>query len=228
MMPCVLTIAIVFIIRMCSPLQAQTLVSFPTADSGLVYADLYGKGEHGIVLAHGGRFNKESWGLQAKALAEASFRVLAIDFRGYGQSDGPGQANPLSAPLYLDVLAAVRYLHQAGAKKVSVIGGSMGGGAAAEASIAAAPGEIDRLVLLAAMAIDRPEQIKGRKLFITACQDTTASGTPRLVKIREQFDKAPEPKALVILEGYAHAQALFQTDQNERLIREILRFLSAP
>ena len=209
-------------------LQAQTLVSFPTADSGLVYADLYGKGEHGIVLAHGGRFNKESWATQAKALAEASFRVLAIDFRGFGQSHGPGQADPLSAPLYLDVLAAVRYLQTIGVKMVSVIGGSMGGGAAAEASIAAAPGEIDRLVLLAAMAIDRPEQIKGRKLFITARQDTTASGMPRLVKIREQFDKATEPKALVILEGYAHAQALFQTDQSERLMREIVRFLSAP
>lgn len=104
----------------------------------------------------------------------------------------------------------------------------MGGGAAAEASIQADSGEIDRLVLLAAMVIDQPEQIKGRKLFITARHDTTANGTPRLVKIREQFDKAPEPKALVILEGYAHAQALFQTDQAERLLRETIRFLSAP
>ena len=82
MMPCVLTIAIVFIIRMCSPLQAQTLVSFPTADSGLVYADLYGKGEHGIVLAHGGRFNKKSWELQAKALAAAMAQTANCLGRG--------------------------------------------------------------------------------------------------------------------------------------------------
>ena len=76
---------------------------------------------------------------------------------------------------------------------------------------------------------ERPEQIKGSKLFITARNDTTTSGTPRLVKkIREQFEKAPEPKSLVILEGYAHAQFLFQTDQGERLMREIIRFLSAP
>jgi len=27
----------------------------------IVYADIYGKGERGVVLAHGGRFNKESW-----------------------------------------------------------------------------------------------------------------------------------------------------------------------
>lgn len=228
MKSCVIVIAVVFVSGMLSQLHAQTLVSFPTADSGLVYADLYGKGDRGVVLAPGGRFNKESWVPQATALAAAGFRVLAIDFRGYGQSRGPGQADPLSAPLYLDILAAVRYLQKSGVKTVSVIGGSMGGGAAAEASITAEPGKIDRLVLLAAMAIDRPEQIKGRKLFIAARNDTTASGTPRLVKIREQFEKAPEPKALVILEGYAHAQALFQTDQAERLMREILRFLSAP
>lgn len=209
-----------------SPSEAQTPVSFPTTDSGLIYADLYGKGEHGIVLAHGGRFNKESWMEQAKQFAAAGFRVLAIDFRGYGQSRGPGQADPLSAPLYLDMLAAVRYLHQTGAKKVSVIGGSMGGGAAAEASIAAAPGEIDRVVLLAPMAVSRPEHIKGRKLYVIARQDTNASGTPRLVKMREQFDQAPAPKELVILEGDAHAQALFQTAQGEKLRREIIRFLS--
>ena len=41
-------------------------------------------------------------------------------------------------------------------------------------------------------------------------------------------EKASEPKELVILEGSAHAQFIFTTDQGERLMREILRFLSAP
>jgi hypothetical protein len=35
---------------------AQELVSFLTQDVGVVYADMYGKGERGVVLAHGGRF----------------------------------------------------------------------------------------------------------------------------------------------------------------------------
>lgn len=211
-----------------SGLPAQERVFFPTQDGGLVYADMYGKGDHGVVLAHGGRFNKESWENQARALAAAGFRVLAIDFRGYGQSRGPGQSDPLSAPLHFDVLAAVRYLRQTGAETVSVVGGSMGGGAAADASIEAEPGQVDRLVLLAALAGGPPERIKGRKLFVTARNDTTASGAPRLIRIREQYDRAPDPKELVILEGSAHAQFIFQTDQGERLMREILRFLSAP
>jgi hypothetical protein len=36
----------------------------------------------------------------------------------------------------------------------------------------------------------------------------------------------PEPKKLIILDGTAHAQFLFQTDQGERVIREIVQFLS--
>jgi hypothetical protein len=53
---------------------AQQHVSFPTQDGGVVYADTYGKGERGVVLAHGGRFNKESWKKQAQALVKAGFR----------------------------------------------------------------------------------------------------------------------------------------------------------
>lgn len=207
---------------------AQEQVSFPTQDGGLIYADLYGEGDRGVVLAHGGRFDKASWAPQARTLAKAGFRVLAIDFRGYGQSRGPGQSQPLSAPLHFDVLAAVRYLRQTGAKTVSVIGGSMGGGAAADASIAAEPGEIDRLVLLAAAASGPPEKLKGRKLFIVSRDDTRGDGVVRLVKIREQYEKTPGPKELVILGGSAHAQFIFGTEQGERLMREILRFLSAP
>ncbi|HEY7547253.1 MAG TPA: alpha/beta fold hydrolase [Blastocatellia bacterium] len=208
--------------------SAQERVSFPTEDGGLIYADLYGKGDRAIVLAHGGRFNKESWEKQAQVMAKAGFRVLAIDFRGYGQSKGPGQADPLSAPLHLDVLAAVRYLRQAGARGVSIVGGSMGGTAAAQASVEANAGEIDRLVLLASGAIEKPEQMKGRKLFITARSDIGPGDKPRLPKIREQYERAPDPKELIILDGSAHAQVIFTTEQADRLMREILRFLYEP
>ncbi|HEY6292474.1 MAG TPA: alpha/beta fold hydrolase [Terriglobia bacterium] len=206
---------------------AQEHVSFPTQDGGLIYADLYGKGDRGVVLAHGGRFNKESWEKQARVLATAGFRVLAIDFRGYGQSRGPGQSDPLSAPLQLDVLAAVRYLRTSGAKTVSVVGGSMGGAAAGDASIASQPGEIDRVVLLGASPNGPAEKLKARTLFIVARGDASADG-PRLPGIRAQYEKAPNPKELIILDGSAHAQYLFETDQGERVMREILQFLSAP
>lgn len=202
-------------------------ISIPTEDGGIIYADLYGSGGRAVVLAHGGQFNKQSWEKQARLLVKAGFRVLAFDFRGYGQSRGPGQENPGSAPFRFDVLAAVRYLRTTGAKTVSVVGASLGGGAAADASIEAAQGEIDRIVLLAGYGDGPPEKIKGRKLFVVARDDRNSDG-PRLPKIREQYEKAPEPKKLIILDGSAHAQFLFQTNQGPRLMNEILRFLSEP
>src|SRR5471030_3331577 len=106
------------------------------------------KAARAVVLAHGGRFNKESWRVQANALVSKGFRILAIDFRGFGCSTGPGQSNFDPAPFATDVLAAVRYMKANGAKLVSEVGGSFGGSAAGDASIVAAAGEIDRIVVL--------------------------------------------------------------------------------
>jgi pimeloyl-ACP methyl ester carboxylesterase len=219
-------IALVVVLLLAGAAAAQKTVSFPTEDGGLVYADVYGEGVRGVVLAHGGRFNKESWAQQARTLASAGFQVLAIDFRGYGKSKGPGDAHPMDAPLHLDVLAAVRYLQETGAKSVSIVGGSMGAGAAGDASIASRPGQIDRLVFLGGSPNGPAEKLKSASLFIVARDDSNDDG-PRLPRIQEQYKKAPEPKALIILEGSAHAQYLFQTDQAERVMREILKFLSA-
>ncbi len=202
------------------------LVSFPTQDGGVVYADVYGESDRAVVLAHGGRFNKESWATQARALAEAGFRVVAIDFRGRGRSRGGLGSGSPDDGVHFDVLAAVEYLRQSGAKSVSVVGASFGGWAAAKAAVEA-PGGIDRIVLLAA-TVDEPERLTGRKLFILTRVDFSGGGVLRLPKIREQYERAGEPKELVILEGSAHAQHIFETDQGERLMREILRFLSQP
>lgn len=210
------------------PCAAQDQVSFQTPDGWTIHADLYGSGDRGVVLVHGGRFEKSSWAKQANVLVRAGYRVLAIDLRGFGLSkDGPQSVrSEFGSPL--DVLAAIRYLHEKGAKSVSVVGASMGGDAAEGALAQAKPGEIDRVVLLAHGAYGSPEKLTGRKLFIVSRDDPGPDGQPRLVRIRAQYEKAPDPKELVILEGSAHAQFIFQTDQGERLMREILRFLSTP
>ena len=206
--------------------QSPTLVTLRAKDGGVVHGDLYGTGPRGVVLAHGGRFNKGSWEKQARELVRAGFRVLAIDFRGYGQSTGSGQNDVFTAPLHLDVLAAVHYLRATGATTVSAIGGSLGGGAAANATMAE-PGAIDRLVLLGATPDGPPDTLTVRKLYITTRDDASGAG-PRLPGLQAHFDRAPEPKRLIVLEGSAHAQFMFQTDQAGRVMREILRFLSAP
>jgi pimeloyl-ACP methyl ester carboxylesterase len=206
---------------------AQHTISFPAEDGGRICADLYGQGTRAVVLAHGGRFNKESWREQAHDLASKGFQILAIDFRGFGCSTGPGQSDFDHAPFANDVLAAVRYMKANGAKTVSIVGGSFGGSAAGDASIKSAPGEIDRIVFLGAAPNLSAEKLKSRALFIVARDDRNDSG-PRLPGIRAQYEKAPQPKELIVLDGSAHAQFLFQTDQNARVMQEIVRFLSMP
>jgi hypothetical protein len=103
----------------------------------------------------------------------------------------------------------------------------MGGGAAAQAAVECRPTEIDAVVLLAPAPIAHPERMQGRKLFIVGRDDLDGDGSRRLDRIREQYDRVPDPKELVILESSAHAQFLFETDQEPRVISEILRFLAA-
>jgi len=70
-----------------------------------------------------------------------------------------------------DVITAVRGLRDGGATRTSVVGASHGGWAAASAA-EEAPHEIDRLVLMAAPGIDRPEDLTRRTLFIGRDQPT--------------------------------------------------------
>lgn len=200
--------------------EASTLRA---ADGVAISGLSYGRGRRGVVLVPGAHGVGETWDIQARRLARSGFRVLAIDYRGLGRSHDAVQDQD-KAPL--DVLGAARHLRAEGVESVSVVGASWGGWAAATAAIAE-PGLFDRLVLLASSRFDSPERLGGRKLFIVAKDDRDGLGRLRLDVIREQFEQAPEPKELVVLEGSAHAQFLFLTGEGERLYAKILRFLEA-
>lgn len=131
----------------------------------------------------------------------------------------------MDAPLQLDVLAAVQYLRDHGAKNVSIVGGSMGGSAAGDASILSRPGEIDRLVLLGAAPNLPADKLKSPILYIVARDDANDDG-PRLPGIRKQYKISPQPKQLIIVDGSAHAQFLFQTNQSDRVMKLIVDFLA--
>jgi hypothetical protein len=63
---------------------------------------------------------------------------------------------------------------------------------------------------------------------VLARDDVGGPDVPRLPRIRAFFERAPEPKRLLVLEGSAHAQFLFDTEQGEQLLGEIIAFLQAP
>ena len=205
----------------------QRLVSFSLPDgTAQIQADVYGHGERAVILAHGGRFNKESWKKQAEILANSGFLTLAIRFRGDKfNADGSPSAEGSTDDNAADVLAAVSYLRGIGAKSISAVGASLGGDAVGEANARSAPGTFARSVFLGSDGGDEPEKLTGRKLFIVAREDRNGS---RLPGIEAHYIRAREPKKLVILDGAAHAQVLFETDEGPRLLKEILRFLAEP
>jgi len=220
-------VALACILLHCAAFAQRTIAIAIPGTSASIHGDIYGDGPRGLVLAHGGRFNKESWKEQAQVFAHAGFTVLAIAFRGDRTNpDGTPSAEGSEADKAADALAAARYLHTLGLRSVSAIGGSLGGDAVGEADAQAKPGEFDRVVFLASNGGDHPEKLTGRKLYIVARDDTSGDG-PRLPGIRAHYARAPQPKKLVIVKGSAHAQFLFATGEGPGVLREILEFISA-
>ena len=200
-----------------SPLAASEpdAVRLEARDGETLTALLYPGGQHAVVLAHGGVFDKESWSEQAAALVDAGMTVLAFDFRGYGDGE-PTYGLPGKR---LDVLAAIDFLAERGYERISLVGGSMGGQFAVAA--AAETDRVDLLILLAPGGADHAAEIRARStLVITAEND----------RLRDQVDRAyrdaPQPKRLEIFPGSAHAQHIFATEHGKAVTTLIVEFLS--
>lgn len=77
-----------------------------------------------VVLIHGWPLNGDSWDDIAVALAEAGFRAIAYDRRGFGRSDQPAAGYDYDT--FADDLATV--IDAAKAEGAAIVGFSMGGG----------------------------------------------------------------------------------------------------
>ena len=95
-----------------------------TRDGTDIYVKDWGQGRP-VILTHGWPLNADSWDVQALALAEAGFRAIAYDRRGFGRSGQPWSGydyDTLADDLH-DVMQAVGATSDA-----AIIGFSMGGG----------------------------------------------------------------------------------------------------
>jgi pimeloyl-ACP methyl ester carboxylesterase len=172
-------------------------VSFATPDGGVIQADLYGEtGRHGIVLAHGYGSDRSEWATQAEQLAAEGYVVLAIDFRGTGESKG----GPMSRSLYLggrffDVLGGIQYLRDnSEADRISVIGARLGASIVAYAVTKLEhPELLDSVILVEPTPFRDPQMIPGRKLMLLSTE------IPLFEKVRTQFDELPSSKKLVVV-----------------------------
>jgi alpha-beta hydrolase superfamily lysophospholipase len=100
------------------------------AEDGVhLYAVEGGSGNVGVVLAHESPGDLCGWLPYMATLEQAGLRVVAFDFRGFGDSDRPAATRDFLA-YGRDFRAAVSHLRSEGATKVFLMGASFGGAAA--------------------------------------------------------------------------------------------------
>ncbi len=160
---------------------------------------LFGRGDYGVVLAHGAIYDAASWTPLAVEIARAGMVALAVE------EIGPD-----------NLLDAIAYLKEAeGARAVALVGASAGGASALRA-VERAPDAVDQLILLSARGdVARTGTVP--KLFVVS------EGEPLAEDVRRMAAEAPgDDNELLILPGSAHAQAIFLTDQGPRLTEAIL------
>lgn len=135
----------------------------------LFYKD-WGTGKP-VILLHGWPLSSDSWDDQAMAIADAGFRVISYDRRGFGRSSHPFDGYDYNT--LADDLAAV--IEQTGAKDATIVGFSMGGGEVARYMSRHAGKSVSKAVLVSSVV---PYMLK---------TEDNPNGTPQ-----ETFDEMTE------------------------------------
>src|SRR5436190_6442154 len=103
-----------------------------------------------IVLIHGYTASVYVWKTAAPLLADAGFRVIAVDLVGFGYSE-----KPRSFEYSLDAQARIvsRFMDRLGIGRAAIVGSSYGGAVAATLALDYAP-RVEKLVLVDAVIND--------------------------------------------------------------------------
>lgn len=178
-----------------APSTAEKQSTGPAAPEGMGW----GEGDYGVVLAHGAAYDAGSWEAQGEKLAENGFAAYAVE--------------DLSAE---SVLAAAEYLEQEkGAERVALIGASAGSGPVLKAA-EESPEDVDQLILLSGSG-DVAGLGEMPKLFVAS------EGEGMADQARQMARQAPgDNNEALVVGGDAHAQAIFDTGEGDRLMQAIL------
>jgi pimeloyl-ACP methyl ester carboxylesterase len=120
-----------------------------------IHYEVIGEGTP-VVLLHGFPDSGRLWRHQVPALADAGYRVIVPDMRGYGRSARPAEVEAYDILHLVSDVGVV--LADAGVSRAHVVGHDWGA-AAAWALASVAPDTVDRLV---ALSIGHPATFRGR------------------------------------------------------------------
>lgn len=206
------------------PQVAKKVVHFTNIEDKIELAGwLYGSNSATtIICSHQSDGDKTDWNDAAPWLAASGFTVLAYDFRGHGDSQGTYD----SSKLYRDVLAAIKFVQSQGAKKVILLGASIGGDASLKA---AAETQVAGLIMLSGAFSAGELNIypdEARKILaITAPKlIINSEGDDYTDSNKTLFEQLKEPKELHLYSGRTHGVRMFNEDYRQDLLTRILAF----
>jgi pimeloyl-ACP methyl ester carboxylesterase len=197
-----------------------------TADGVRLYVVDAGTGKTTVVLGHGGRADLCQTLTFASRLVSSGYRVVALDFRGWGRSQRP-ERNWLA--LGRDYAAAVAHARRTGAERVFLIGSSMGGAAIAQntASI-----RVDGRISLSGMRLwngfginDRrgPARIRAPFLYVGTRGDRRAP----VGEVRTIFRRiGARDKRIAFYRGVAHGWEVVDSPRYANARALVLRWLA--
>ncbi|MEJ2649828.1 MAG: hypothetical protein P8016_15640 [Sedimentisphaerales bacterium] len=112
-------------------------------------------------------------------------------------------------------------MKEKGFKKISLVGGSMGGAAILGALDKETNIRIDKVIALAPAGGNALKSKKIKKLFIVAKNDSLGLYSD----VKTLYERSSDPKKFVEFEGSEHAQHLFKSSHKEELSRLIVDFI---
>jgi uncharacterized protein len=207
------------------PAAGSKAVTFPAGDGVELAGRVFGEGPRGVVLAHMRPADQRSWFDFADRLAGEGYHVLTFDFRGYcpGGEGGCSKGETDVASIWQDVVGAATYLRSRGARRVALVGASMGGTASLVA--AAQPGaDVAAVITLSeptefeglSVTPDLLSTVTAGKLFIAGVGDATAAASAQTL-----YEQSPPPKDIQIVPADDHGTDLLDGSRGEAVKRLI-------
>jgi pimeloyl-ACP methyl ester carboxylesterase len=151
-------------------------VSYALDDPRLAYIDV-GEGDETILLVHGLASNAGFWRYTIQALADAGYRVIAVDLPGFGKS--AKGAYPYDMTFYTETLA--RFIGALDLDPLVYVGHSMGGQVGITLALER-PDLIDRLVLAAPAGVEAFDEGEGAWLANALTEEGIANASEEAIR----------------------------------------------
>lgn len=165
-------------------------------------AIVWGEGDQGVVLLHGSAYDAASWESQGQTLGENGVVAVAVE-----------DLSPGSLRFAIDYLK-----EEYGIESAALIGASAGARPVLQVA-GEAPEKVSQIILISGTG-DVSGLGEYPKLFVASEGEGIAE------EARRMADEAPGDKnEALLLPGDAHAQAIFQTEEGDRLMQTILERL---